>query len=272
MIGCGDDGSSITVDPDSWDRDKLVRACTVVKTCLGLEVNECLGYMITQGTPAKVDCVLEASLADCNAANACIGASRTTDPNCVPGCGDGDTLVQCDGTTRTEIECGSYIGSYGPSCVANATAAFCGVAACDPQAPFTCDGTKSLSCGSTGLGRTADCARRGEECVTTSPGCAGVSSGACTGAFLCDGDDVVTCDQGVERRTDCSVWAGGTCITVVNNLVGCGWGEQCDLNAGTFCVGTTLRSCVYGLVYDVACPSIGGTQCTELATGPQCTL
>lgn len=107
MIGCGDDGSSITIDPDSWDRDKLVRACTVVNTCLGLEVNECLGYMISQGTPAKVDCVLEASLADCTAANACIGASRTTDPNCVPGCLDGDTLVECDGTMRTEIECGS---------------------------------------------------------------------------------------------------------------------------------------------------------------------
>src|SRR5262245_16017383 len=65
--GCGDDGGAT----GSFDVDKLLRACTIVHSCLaGYDISTCVFDFNRKGTPAQVDCVLAASVADCDAANA----------------------------------------------------------------------------------------------------------------------------------------------------------------------------------------------------------
>lgn len=260
MLGCSDDGT-IHVDPDGppLDMNKLVRACAILSGCQGDEVPECVFDLMYRGTAAQVDCVLAATLSDCTSANACVGLMRSTDPNCTAGCLDADTLVSCAGSLRTEIECASSIESLGPSCIGGTQSA-CGIGACSSDT-ITCNGTVASRCIS-GVANEYDCARFGMECAQDR-GCVGAAVGPCVAAPGCDGNFIVECDAGVERRTDCSAQLpGGTCGVVVNHIVGCVLGQQCDaLQTVDSCIGTTLQSCVAGTPMSVDCTSVGGTSC-----------
>lgn len=265
MLGCGG-GVDPSVAPH--DLEKLVRACAILSGCQGEEVRQCVGTLRAQATAAQVDCVLAATLSNCTAANACVGLRRSTDPSCAAGCLDADTVVSCAGTLRTEIECASSIESLGPACISRTRTA-CGTGECAADA-ITCNGHVMIRCAS-GVADEYDCARLGMECAQ-GRGCVGVAAGPCTAEPRCDGNVIVDCEAGLERRIDCTEQIpGSTCGVVVNNIIGCVLGEQCNaIQTPDSCVGTTLQSCVAGAPKSVDCTSIGGTSCGYSDTHAHC--
>ena len=274
LAGCGDGGKISIHDSSSgdgngivFDIDKLVRACAIVESCVGHEIGRCVADFAARGTLAQVDCLLAATVANCTAANACIGVTRTPDSNCMPGCRDANTLVTCNELGfRTELDCSTYIESSGPVCVTGTQSA-CGVNACSVEGDATCTGDVATYCQS-GVNKVSDCGRVGTVCEMG--GCVGAPlTGPCTVAFGCDGELLLQCDPS-PRAIDCSkVVPDGICVTI-NNFVSCGWGQVCDLTYPTGCIGTTLRECVLGVIKDVDCTTIGGTTCTDTSPRPRC--
>jgi hypothetical protein len=274
VAGCGDDsgngsgdggnGSGDAGTAGGFDVDKLLRACTILHSCLNYyDISGCVFDFNRHGTPAQVDCVLAASVADCSAANACIGAKLAPDTNCVERCLDDRTFVRCNGPSmHTEMDCAKSLQSGGPQCITSQTSAGCGVAACSAEGEFTCDGMVSHHCGS-GIERMQDCSRIGAQCIASNPGCVQPTPGPCTTQWGCDGDRLFYCDStGAQRIEDCTkTIPDGTCI-IVDNFTACGWAAQCNVqNTADSCLGTTLRSCVLGAIKDVECTAVGGTTC-----------
>lgn len=151
-------------------------------------------------------------------------------------CLDDHTLVQCNGPSmHREINCPTYLRSYGPQCIVGTGRVGCGVGTCS-TAGQTCDGSIWHSCAS-GIEGVLDCAPVGTECSTIN-GCVLPKPGACTIPFGCEGD-LLCSDNGTEDCTQ--VVPDGTCITV-NNFNACGWAAQCDVSSvPDTCLGTTLR-------------------------------
>jgi hypothetical protein len=273
-IGCsGDDGGG---GSGRLDPEKVVRACAILNAC-GSEsdLHNCV-YNIDRNAAVLVNCVLAATAADCNAANACIGVKRTPDANCVAGCLDGDTVVQCNEPgIRTEIDCTLHIDSGGPSCITGPSASACGTSTCSTEGEATCNGTVRNLCGA-GILRSFDCGRLGQECVPQSPGCLPPVVGTCTtGVSSCDGDDLIVCDlDGTSRRFDCSVYPGMTCELYQSPgsmSVTCAYDRTCQ-SGNAVCIGNTLHACLGDAEWDIDCTSIGATTCRDTFTGAQCGL
>jgi hypothetical protein len=253
-----------------------IRACAILGACVGYDMSSCLGKL-SHATDSQVACVLDASVAECTAANACIGVRVVPVSSCTgtPHCLDSSTYAICQSSTmRLEADCPTYIDTSGPACITGTDGqGGCAVSTCSSEGEYTCDGSVSKQCFSGRL-RAADCASYGMECVPSHPGCTGVASGPCTTGGGCDGGELVDCQQGIERRTDCGkTLPGGTCIVVVNNLVSCGLGEECSVTQSTgTCIGTTLRACASGVVKDIDCTRVGATTCSVGPNGAQCAL
>jgi hypothetical protein len=268
-IGCtGGSSGSAPLEPEN-----IVRACAIMNACGGeSDLTNCV-YSIDRNASALVNCLLAATAADCNAANACMGVKRTPDMNCVAGCLDPDTLVECkEPGIRTEIECTSHIYSGGPSCITSPSGSQCGISTCTTEGEATCDGTVWSVCRA-GIVRSFDCASLGQECVPQDPGCLPPAvAGTCTfGDTSCDGDSVRLCEDGVARVFDCGVYPGMTCEhyeSSESSEFTCGYDTSCQ-SGSVACTGNTLHACVAGAGWDIDCTSIGATACENQRT-PHC--
>ena len=116
----------------SVDLAGRVRACAVAGACsLVVDLEQCLFLLDAYAPPERIACLAGASAADCDAARACFGYRLTTDPSCVPGCADADTVVRCTGDIRSETDCPASIFGLGDACITNGRSD-CGGAACSP--------------------------------------------------------------------------------------------------------------------------------------------
>jgi hypothetical protein len=167
--------------------------------------------------------------------------------------------VRCTDGLEIEQDCPAAFEQVGPACLANGRSD-CGGATCATDGEYTCAGTKSSRCDS-GITEVRDCSKIGMTCATTLPGCVGIPSGTCTAGMsaTCDGDTSVTCDaSGTQRRQDCSVFGGRTCVAGR-----CAFGSECATTTVDKCVGTTFTACIGGVTKSIDCTTIGATTCAS---------
>ena len=246
LVACGGGGN----DAPGPDLDTRVRACAVIGSCMGVNATTCMALVDVNATADQLACVLSAGVGDCLAVRACFGQRVMPGPACMPTCADGDTFVRCTDGQRVEQDCGAALESVGSACVAAGLRADCGGVACSTNGR-ACEGTLAITCDS-GITEEFDCGPRGLECNPNPDGvvCRGkATSEACTFGTppTCDGDTLVTCDDGV-RRQDCRLFGGRTCTGGA-----CRFGNECDGGLANTCNGTTLEMCVDGLRRSVEC-------------------
>jgi hypothetical protein len=221
------------------------------------------GFTIQQ---AVLQCMAAAT--SCTAAAACAVYENIPpgDPRCKAPmnpdggnlCLDNATSVNC--STGYAEHCGA--GGYTPGASCNLGSD--GLTACSLSSleagcvgNLSCIGTFEDFCGLDGLHIRYNCETFGDPCVY---GEAGAQCGeACftTGALICDGDVVKSCDGTEQSPFVCSDM-GGTCASKQNAIYCARPGDSCtpldsDVNV---CTGTSLALCIGGAKTSFDCASI----------------
>lgn len=214
-------------------------------------------------TWAAVDCL--GASANCLEVSRCVTSSaelcaRWADAGLPPAQCEGNLLVGC--SSRVVVDC-SVVGE---TCIApEGRTPGCGDFSCS-QPIKTCDGNVASVCDEAGIGREDDCARWGERClmIEGQPRCVGAGP-SCT-RDRCDGDDLIHCDEGFERRVPCaSMPRPETCRADQDGVAACRLPsraacdpsthqDRCDEAALVFCDGEEQR---------LNCLSFGFSACID---------
>lgn len=282
--GCGDSsetrpdgGAPVDGGTGSVTHDDAVRACIFLGACAGDGVADCFNDVLPALGVEAIACVVEAET-DCEAVRACLGILAVeVDPDCAAGC-EGDRLIDCQDTVRSEIDCGAYYELPGQTCVAGNVGPECGAGTCD-QEGSSCDGDVGLVCDvDRGVLERNDCARFGWTCVEEA-GTARCSDGSrvtCGGGdpARCEGGSLVRCSSGYELALDCDlVVEGRSCYQAGDGPAFCGFGDECDPLAAKgqeTCEGSIITFCAGGAIESADCADFGFTGCMESIGGGHC--
>ncbi len=233
------------------------RACLLAVSCFeGAFDCDTLGYL----GPSKIDCIANAS-GDCAKLRSCLGVEITSDGTCTGTQCDGAHLIQCDGETRTDIDCTRY--STDSTCIDNQGAPGCGIDTCSGQVN-RCDGTHMLSC-ENGIVSSTDCALLGLSCNLTPDGfpqCAGQGL-PCDGDVElthCEANVLVGCIGGHKASRDCGKQLVGSACLSSGDTSFCGFASQCPPLSGS-CSGSELSLCAFGVMQKVDCAKLGFVSC-----------
>jgi len=154
-------------------------------------------------------------------------------------------------------------------------------ARCDKSYKASCEGNTAVTCDLIDdRVYRLDCAAAGLSCAPRKSNAfvASCSPGACDMATYeprCDGDRMLSCDDGVIAIDDCAA-VGSTCQPR-GTSVGCGSTDQPPPPAGKECVdefdrcdGERLQACVDGRWATIDCRSLGLGSCLAAQTGAAC--
>src|SRR5262245_29491391 len=233
-VGCGAEAPNSATD-------QAVAACVSLASCFQSTVIGCLVADIPHMTAQEIGC-LAASGTDCTRAGMC-SPGETRVPGVHAPCDAGGVSVQtcvgpnlvfCDINDTDSLSC-PVTAAPGTSCLMTSTGgATCALGMCNDNSQ-RCDGSVLVSCVD-GVLAAHDCSLLVPtlQCRQSSPGvaaCAGVGPAwASTDPPHCEGDALVTCANGFQSRTDCSV-GGAHCLGSSSAQPYCGWGSPCDTTA-----------------------------------------
>jgi hypothetical protein len=213
--------------------------------------------LVSMYRPDQVRC-LAAAGADCVAAAACVGYAYGP---CAPD-GDhceGDRAVYCSRGAGLSLDCRHGLWYTGDTTCVAGTSVTCGIAACSPDTPYHCEGSRVVHC-IDGVLDVADCAPLGATCVDDGgfATCVGTSP-ECT-ATRCEGSELIRCSGGHEFRYACGeILDGGTCINEGIDGASCAFGPDCGDTAT--CAGNVTQLCVLGAQVSIDCVASGFAGC-----------
>jgi hypothetical protein len=276
----------------------IVRACAFEVSCLhdppAATMRNCIVYLTVglEGGQAifvpkeigpadfrrYIDCANHGS--DCAGVLACASLGHDA-AYCAAHPGsvcDGDLLVPCPPATVSPdaalftVDC----AALGMHCAeANGSASCTNGIDCDPNAEgASCDGNRYFDvCDrTTRLRYRLDCARWSIPNATCRDdgqtfnrtiGC--LPSGAPCAGDRCEGDVLVTCYVGEERRLDCAQLESA--CAVVDGKPGCvPIANDCSDSTQDQCAGSGITTCFEGSLQKIDCSTVGGTTCV-LAPG-----
>ncbi len=233
VAGCSPGGS--------LDVPTIERGCANVGACISMgAMRDCVSRFRDAYYRDELLCVAGAN-GSCEAAYACFGATVYPDLTCTT------TTSSCEGSTRVVCTDGFVGPSYtaridctaeGTTCVADGSGnTFCAIGTCSASGR-RCLGEHVAACsGSFELLERCPsgsaCDPEFSRCVPTGPACT-------TGR--CEGDVVVSCDEGREFRQDCGT-LGLACVVTGGSPSCEATGTECNSTFAERCVGSELEYC-----------------------------
>jgi len=275
-LGCGG-------EPANSATDEAVAACVSLASCFGASVTSCLIADVPHMTAQEIGC-LAASATDCTRAGMC-SPGETRLPGLHAPCVGGGSAQTCDGTNivfcdvnDTDSQSCPMTAASGSTCVMTSTGgARCAFGMCNDDSQH-CDGSVLVRCVD-GVLEAHDCALLvpALECRQNPAGdfaCGGAGPACSSGdPPHCEGNALVTCANGFQSRTDCSV-GGASCLVPGDSSAPpyCGWGNPCDTSMPQArCDGPKLSFCAAGLRRTIDCAGAGFTGCSTSGVGDRCT-
>lgn len=213
----------------------------------------------------------------CAAVEECTGLVVSLDGPCEETCNNGEWNA-CDDQLHFFAPCerlGKVCSAEVQECVDEPVGP-----ACDYMTFVErCDGDELVDCVS-GYEQARDCSQDGQTCAThpelQSVGCTGAGA-ACEAPdesnTWCDGDALVSCENGAEHRIDCAAANSGWSCHKVGYAAFCGAASECDPGDSDqpTCEGDTIRFCNAGKFVTASCTSLGFERCEISFRGAVCT-
>jgi hypothetical protein len=270
-------------DTAPWSRELALCAAVVGSSCVsGQRYDQPVGAetffddMVAM-SPEQVRCLAGAG-SDCVAASACVGRSLDLEATCERSSAErrceGDDLVTCTEQGTLRRHCPTDHESAGPTCIDGGGGPECGGAGACVEGEARCEGDFLLRCADDAAGLVwsgEDCARSGWTCVEDGGAhCADGREVPCadSGAPVChhgeDGDFLIDCRDGFERRLDCSRLEGAFCV---EGGYQCRLGDECgrepDEAQMEECDATDLTFCAGGVRASLDCRDLGFPSCDQ---------
>jgi hypothetical protein len=247
-------------------QSELANACVYIDACVGYNMTS--SCIRGDTFPSEqIHCVLDAQT-DCEGVLACLGARRDPEADCQDKC-EGNVVVECQGLDALRYDCGTWALGLGPVCVEEQPGlAWCVDATCTDVDTLTCDGTQVRRCTAGGSLFEFDCA---PSLCFENGRCSDAPPVPCSASFdvSCDGDFLVTCEDGLETRINCRDRDDRfTCRVIADQggtTTGCELDADCSRFTETACSSDTdVTYCdADGSLASVDCTALGFSTCSD---------
>lgn len=294
-------------------QSQALSVCALASACaetnqwqgLGETCSQLVGIAATsrvQGAPDTSTLTFQGVIAclsgktTCGEYKACIDASESLVKACEGRDGKdvcvGNTLVECT-TDATRKPAAVDCAKVGLVCGQTDSGASCGHSSCDPKAYVSsCDGSRTVTCSSSGVVQKRDCQTSATTSCTASPDgtssvCASSMGGTCamvdggaicqgtgdacdsaTAKGTCEGTSLVGCRAGKKSSFDCAS-LGGVCVSGIapDNVAKCMFGDECKESEPETCADGKASYCLGGKKATLDCKAMGFSGCATSTRG-----